>query len=387
MAVHAFADDAEFAFNVATDVLVFYETGITPNQVRLAANQTAPLDGGLALKVHVIAGAHAGEIVWLLGTDISALTNNNFGWDGSNFLIYGDNQAATLNDDNANTLNGTGERDLLMGAGGNDIIHGFGGADHLDGGVGADSMIGGGGSDSYDIDNTGDTVDETNDTPGGVDSAMVAVNWTMGANLEKATFTGVTGQSISGNAGANTITGNGFINVVHAGGGSDTVNGNGGNDKLWGGGGNDTVTGGAGNDSLWGDAGADNLSGGDGNDTFVITDDDLKAAGGAGDGDTLKLASFVDANLADAVAIVSGMEKIEVTGGAGTLITLTATQVKAFSNTLDKLTITGDDGDSVNSSGWTQTGDHIQIGTQYYDRYAQDGAILLIDEDITADVI
>jgi serralysin len=161
-----------------------------------------------------------------------------------------------------------------MGLGGNDIIHGLAGADFIDGGSGADSMIGGGGDDIYVVDNGEDTLDEMNDTPGGVDTAMVSVNWTMATDVEKAVMTGAANQSITGNAGANTITGNSLANIVHAGGGSDTVIGKGGADKLWGGGGNDTVQGNGGNDSLWGDAGADQFL--------------FNSAGGAANADTIK---------------------------------------------------------------------------------------------------
>jgi Ca2+-binding RTX toxin-like protein len=258
VSVSEVGDGAESAFTPATDSVSFYGVSIFANQLRFSVVDAPVENDGLVddLKISIASGPDAGKSLFLLDVTPSMLSTNNFLWDDGGVVRIGNNEAAG-EDDGINTINGSNVGDLLMGLGGNDIIHGLAGADFIDGGSGADSMIGGGGNDIYVVDNAGDTVDETNDTPGGVDTAMVSATWTMGTSLEKVVMTGGASQTITGNAGANTITGNAVANIVHAGSGNDTVIGLAGADKLWGGAGNDAIRGGAGNDSLWGDAGAD----------------------------------------------------------------------------------------------------------------------------------
>jgi Ca2+-binding RTX toxin-like protein len=275
VSVSEIGDGAESAFTPATDVVSFAGVDIFANQLRFSVVDAPVQNDGLVddLKISIASGPDAGKSLFLLDVTPGMLSQNNFLWDFGGLVVVGNNGGDGA-DDGINTLNGSNVGDLLMGLGGNDVIHGLNGADFIDGGTGMDSMIGGGGNDIYVVDDAGDTIDETNDTPGGVDTAMVSASWTMGASLEKVVMTGIANQSVTGNSAANTITGNGLTNTVHAGGGNDTVIGQGGNDKLWGGANNDAIRGGAGNDSLWGDGGADQ---------FVFN-----SAGGAANADTIK---------------------------------------------------------------------------------------------------
>ena len=132
----------------------------------------------------------------------------------------------------------------------NTIIGGAGN-DTLSGGTGADTLIGGAGNDTYIVDVAGDVV--TENAGEGIDHVQTAVSgYTLGANVENLTLTGVGNIAGNGNELANVITGNA---------GNDLLSGNGGNDTLIGNGGNDTLNGGA---------GADTMLGGIGNDTYVV---------------------------------------------------------------------------------------------------------------------
>ncbi|WP_279382137.1 calcium-binding protein, partial [Pseudomonas sp. 79_C] len=96
--------------------------------------------------------------------------------------------------------------------------------------LGADAMTGGGGNDTFVVDNVGDTVSEA--LNGGVDLVQTSLaSYTLGANVENLTYTGV-GNFIGG--------GNALDNVITGGGGNDRLNGGAGADRLVGGLGNDT---------------------------------------------------------------------------------------------------------------------------------------------------
>ncbi len=142
--------------------------------------------------------------------------------------------------------------DTLSGGGGDDCLYGEEGNDVLTGGAGDDMMFGGTNDDVYVVDEH-DTIDEvagegTNDTVSATTSFALADDddiEKMQTDLATAT-TAITlrgndllGQSITGNAGVNALSGLG---------GSDTLNGLGGSDRLVGGTGKDTHTGGTGND-------------------------------------------------------------------------------------------------------------------------------------------
>jgi Ca2+-binding RTX toxin-like protein len=106
-------------------------------------------------------------------------------------------------------------------------ITGTSGNDNLDGGLGADRLIGGGGADTYFVDQVGDVAVEAG--PGGYDTVIASVNYTLGDNLEALRLAG----------GAHIGTGNALANTLYGGTGDDTLDGAGGADILLGGAGND----------------------------------------------------------------------------------------------------------------------------------------------------
>nr|WP_254454267.1 peroxidase family protein [Siccirubricoccus sp. G192] len=177
----------------------------------------------------------------------------------------------TLNggDDN-DTLNGNAGADLLNGDAGNDTLNGGNANDTLNGGTGADSMSGGNNNDTYVVDNIGDVVVEL--AGQGTDIVQTTLgSYTLGANVENLTFTGVGTFTGTGNTLDNTIRGSlTSSNMLDGSSGNDTVVGGSAADTLLGGIGNDNLMGGEGADRLTGGAGNDVMNGGAGNDVFIF---------------------------------------------------------------------------------------------------------------------
>ncbi|WP_395352726.1 beta strand repeat-containing protein [Variovorax sp. UC122_21] len=223
------------------------------------------------------------------------------------------------------------EIENLTGSAFNDKLTGNATGNVLDGGTGADTLIGGAGNDVYVVDSAGDVVTELANE--GSDLVQSGTTYTLGANVENLTLTGIAAINGTGNALDNVITGNAASNTLTGGAGNDTLNGGAGTDTLIGGAGNDTyvvdiagdvvtelanegtdlvqsaitytlganvenltltgtaaingtgnaldnvitgnaasntLTSGAGNDTLDGGAGTDTLIGGAGNDVYVV---------------------------------------------------------------------------------------------------------------------
>ncbi|WP_294091128.1 Calx-beta domain-containing protein [Sphingomonas sp.] len=143
--------------------------------------------------------------------------------------------AETLNGTaGADTINGFGGDDIINGLEGDDILDGGSGNDTIDGGTGNDTMRGGTGDDIFFVDSLLDVVIE-NDNEGTDEIRTSIANYVLPANVERLVYTGSgTGnQSLSGNAGNNTLTGaTGDDRFDLSQGGDDTVNGGDGNDAF-----------------------------------------------------------------------------------------------------------------------------------------------------------
>ena len=201
---------------------------------------------------------------------------------------------STLGTDNDDYLFGGSGSDTLIGRAGNDTLLGKAGNDSLDGGAGSDTMSGGIGNDTYVVDAATDVIQENSNE--GTDLVISSVSFTLGANVENLTLnaslavadTNING---TGNASANSITGNA------------------GNNQLDGGGAADTLTAGAGNDILNGgtaDGVGDLLQGGEGNDRYMV-DSTLDVIRDSGGTDTVE--TTVSFNIGDTLS-VEGIEHL-----------------------------------------------------------------------------
>ncbi len=270
---------------IYTGVGNFIGGGNTLNNIMIGAAGNDLLNGG----------AGADRLVGGLGNDIYVVDN------ASDVVIEDagagtDSVRTTLA---SYTLGANVENLISTGAGNfsgggntlNNILISGAGDDLLNGGTGADRMVGDLGNDTYVVDNSGDVLIEA--AGAGTDSVRTTLaSYTLSANIENLTYTGVGNFSGSGNTLDNIITsgaGNDVLNggagndQLLAGSGNDTLNGGDDNDSLDGGLGNDILNGGTGSDTLFGDAGNDILSGGSGNDFLNGEVGDDTVNGGAGD--------------------------------------------------------------------------------------------------------
>lgn len=196
----------------------------------------------------------------LLGVvDVEAGGNTSFA-----LVAYcGDDTATRIGTNGADTINGTGQAEVIVTGAGNDDVDGGGGSDVICTGSGNDSAAGGAGNDLIDGGPGADTVDggENVDTatfPGAAARVINLQNGTVSGEAAAA-LAGV--ENIKGSGGADNITGDAAANKIEGLNGGDT---------LRGGGGDDNVLGGSGADALAGQGGADDVChGGPGVDSFL----------------------------------------------------------------------------------------------------------------------
>jgi len=133
------------------------------------------------------------------------------------------------------------------------VMHGTSAADTMAGGTGSDMLIGAGGNDTYTVNNVGDRpVEEGNE---GTDLVKTSLSsYTLGAHLDKLSYTGTGNFSGTGNNLNNTLTGGEGNDWLNGGTGDDVLAGGEGGDTYWFGlgGRHDTINNGdtAGADSL-----------------------------------------------------------------------------------------------------------------------------------------
>jgi Ca2+-binding RTX toxin-like protein len=219
--------------------------------------------------------------------------------DGTVFNLFDIQLGTTAND----TLTGTSADSIIIGDAENDSLNGGAGNDLINGGAGVDTMIGGLGNDSFVVDDIGDIVTEALNE--GTDTVFSSIAYTLGANLENLTLTGIAAINGTGNALDNVLTGNSAANILSGGLGNDiyiidsldtivenanegidtvktsitytlgvnlenltltgAANINGTGNAL-----NNVLIGNSGNNILNGSTGADTMSGGLGDDTYVV---------------------------------------------------------------------------------------------------------------------
>jgi len=128
--------------------------------------------------------------------------------------------AATASQD---TMFGSDRGETLLGLAGEDTLYGEGGDDVLDGGTGSDYLIGGGGNDTYHVDHRLDRVTER--VGEGDDTVIASVSYVLGRDVEILVLAGAAVINGTGNAGGNSIAGNGAANVLRGAAGDDLLSG------------------------------------------------------------------------------------------------------------------------------------------------------------------
>ena len=97
----------------------------------------------------------------------------------------------------------------------NNVLTGNSANNNLSGGLGADRLIGGAGDDTYDVDQAGDVVVESANA--GTDTVFSTNTYTLGANVEHLTLSGIAAIHGTGNSLDNILTGNSASNTLTGG--------------------------------------------------------------------------------------------------------------------------------------------------------------------------
>lgn len=140
-------------------------------------------------------------------------------------------ESITLTGIDAIDATGNALANVLTGNTGVNLLSGLGGNDTLDGGKGADILAGGEGDDTYIVDDSGDVTTEAANA--GTDTVRASVSVTLAANVENLVLVDKAKIDGTGNALANTITGNNEDNVIDGGAGVDIMIGDRGADTYY----------------------------------------------------------------------------------------------------------------------------------------------------------
>ena len=350
----------------------------------IEASSIDTIDAGNQTDWLVLTGAAAGTVVLNLnaGANNDQLTSINGNLESivqSNFENL-DASAMTGGGINATAI-GTGsniiataQADTITGGAGNDTITGGAGNDQISGGNGDDLIVINGTADiaageSYSGDGGTDTLQITATTDftgvGTIDSVEVfTLSQGVTATFDAAALTGdtISMSGTSDNLGEFVV-----VNGTNASGEAiDLINITVDiNDitgiSVTGLGGDDTITGTNGNDTIVGGAGADVLVGGTGNDTLVINSGDVASGesydGGIGTADNLSITGDTDLSVVTAltnIEIITLDDGVDVTFSAAALTGDTLALNGTGNNAQETVTVTATSGnDTIDLSGIT----------------------------------
>lgn len=148
----------------------------------------------------------------------------------------------------------------------------------------------------------------------------------------------------------------------------------------------DFLIGADGADRFLGLGGADTIHGWGGDDIIVVPDATFHRIDGGAGTDTLQLDGIgIDLDFANggiAPGTVTGMEKIDINGSGANTLTVGTQEVLDLSDTTDTLIVNGGTDDTVNASGFTDTGTSNTIGAINYDIYSDGGATLWVEQSV-----
>ncbi len=306
----------------------------------------------------------------------------------------------------SSAINGTGNslNNIIIGNANNNTLTGGGGNDTLISGNGLDTVIGGMGDDIYIINDLEDILTES--ASEGIDTVQVSVTYTLAANFENLTLTGIYSINGTGNASNNILVGNSNINILTGGLGNDTyvidsasdsvvesasegtdtvqssvtytlltnfenltligadhINGTG--NAV-----NNIIIGNIGNNTLDGGTGSDTLSGGAGNDLYIIDSGDTVSELASEGIDTVQLA-FTGYTLG------ANVENLTLTGSSA---------ISGTGNSLNNTLIGNSGVNTLTASGGNDTldgglGNDTLVGGQGDDIYYIDTASDVVTEN------
>jgi Ca2+-binding RTX toxin-like protein len=401
------------AVNVTGNTLANTLTGNAADNILNGGTGADLLIGGLGNDTYVL--DNAGDQITELADQGTDRVNVGIATANQTYILGDHLENGTLTNAVAFNLTGNTLDNILTGNAAVNTLTGGEGNDTLIGGAGADSLVGGIGDDSYVVDNALDKITENLDQ--GTDSVQSSVTYTLTANLENLTLTGVAAINATGNELDNILAGNAAANVLNGGAGADTMIGGNGADTyvvddegdlvtetnalavggidlvqslisytlgdnlekltLTGsaaiaGTGNtlaNILTGNTGNNTLDGGAGIDSLIGGLGDDTYLVDltatgtlQDTLTEAANAGT-DSVILRGSPSLAAAATLTLAATLENLDASGTGSTKFNLTG-------NTLAN-TLTGNAADNILNGG---TGADLLIGGLGNDTYVLDNA-------------
>lgn len=228
----------------------------------------------------------------LFGGNTASMIENATGGSGNDTILGNSANNVLIGNAGNDTISGGDGGDTLDGGAGDDILDGGSGADTVYGGTGNDTIYGGffadavygeAGNDVFIMRQNSIGTEYGDNTDGGtgidrLDLSQITTTYGSTVNLATGTWqynplyggpwTITAVENVDGTQLDDTITGDGFANVLNGNAGDDWINGGGANDTIEGGNGNDLLLGGDGNDRLGGGSGNDQLRGGAGNDIF-----------------------------------------------------------------------------------------------------------------------
>ncbi|MEO8243600.1 MAG: calcium-binding protein [bacterium] len=201
------------------------------------------VDGGAGTDTVTFAGSNLPVVV-----DLSQTGSQNTGAGFCKFVDIENVDSGSGND----ALTGSLFANVLRAGGGDDSLVALAGNDSLYGGKGNDTLGGGNGNDLI---NGGKGSDTAYFLFGG--NATVNLHITGRQNTGYGLDTLVSVENLIAGTGDDSLTGDGFDNLIAGNKGNDTINASDGNDSVLGGGGNDQLGAGRGNDLIDGGAGRD----------------------------------------------------------------------------------------------------------------------------------
>ena len=146
----------------------------------------------------------------------------------------------------------------------------------------------------------------------------------------------------------------------------------------------DHISTGAGNDVVNGVGGtAKQYFLGDGDDQILLDNTDFRSLDG-GDGEDTLFLDGADLDFDLSLIDIRDMEEIDLSGSGDNSLTLTVQDLLDSTDDDNLLMISGDAGDTVNSTGqgWMQ-GDDQEVDGETYHTYTSVDATLLVDQDVT----